>query len=44
MELIDFDLSSVSSNRSHGEIVRIERKGFEMKGIEPHLETKVVDV
>lgn len=44
MELVDFDLGSMSSDRTHGEIVGIKRKGFKMKGIEPHLETEVVDV
>lgn len=43
-ELINFDLGSVSSNRTKGEIVRVEGKRIKMKGVEPHLEAKVVCV
>ena len=42
--LVNFDLGSVPSNRTEGKIVRVEGKRIELKGVEPHLETKVVCV
>ena len=40
--MIGSSLGSMSSHRTHGKVVGIERKGIKMKGIESHLETKVV--
>jgi hypothetical protein len=40
--VIGSSLGSVSSSRTHGKVVGVKRKGIKMKGIESHLETKIV--